>query len=113
MSKIQLPSKEELLQKEKDNLRFTLLNVYEVYTMYSHISTTGVTKRMRLFVAVFNERLRFHQIKEIGWHVSKALDRPCNDNQEITVKGCGTTWRADIVREISNAIGRDLTWRAL
>lgn len=70
----------------------------EIYTLCEHVSRSGMSRSIRLFIARKNELLN------ITWTVSQALGERLNKNGGITVGGCGFDAGFELVYNLGHAL---------
>ena len=78
-------------------LRKKLKPKTEVYTLQTHRSSSGMSRRYRVFI------VEDKKISDITWRVAIATDRQIKDG-EIVVGGCGFCGGFDIVQALGYAL---------
>lgn len=92
MTKAQQREKETQRQEAVDYLRSILKSGDIVYTVLTHVSQSGMSRRIKLFIPSTRtwDGEEKPVIQNITWQVCKALDyKQSNSDDALVVGGCG------------------------
>ena len=85
----------------KQQLKRDLKNCDTLYTLVDHVSQSGMTRDIRVFMIKDNE------ILNISYKVAKVLKRRQGKNTGVRVQGCGMDMGFEIVYNLSYCLFKD------
>lgn len=100
--------KAEQSREAIDTLRAFIQSGQRVYTSLEHVSSTGMSRRIRVYVPVKSEHeINGMSIRDITWHVAKACGYRFNeDKHSIVIGGAGMDMGFSIVYSLSSVMFR-------
>lgn len=105
--------KEQKEQEEKEAKEFllTLLAPGDtVYTSLEHVSQSGMSRRIGVYIARIDKDKKYTNgkpyIQRITWHVAKLLDYRLK-NDALVVGGCGMDMGFHVIYSLSSVLFRD------
>ena len=99
---------DRLEQEAKEYLLTILAPGDVVYTSLDHVSQSGMTRRISVFVSKVNKEYNNGNpyIQRITWHVSKLLGYSLK-NDALVVGGCGMDMGYSVVYNLSSRLFKD------
>jgi hypothetical protein len=85
----------------KQQLKRDLKNCDTLYTLVDHVSQSGMTRDIRVFMIKDNKPLN------ISYKVAKVLKRRQGKNTGVRVQGCGMDMGFEIVYNLSRCLFKD------
>jgi hypothetical protein len=104
--------KKEKEQRKADSIKFLRTVIKQgdrVYTGLQHVSSSGMSRRIKVYVPVKQERENNGMaILDISWHVANALEYRFSSNYyALVVGGCGMDMGYHVVYTLARVLFRD------
>jgi hypothetical protein len=101
-------TKKEKDQRAQESLEF-LQKVLKpgdtVYTNLQHVSNSGMSRRIRVYIPIVDDVTNKLRIWDISWHVSNVLGYRFNDRHyALVVGGCGMDMGYHVVYSLTHAL---------